>query len=85
MEVESPQSADLSKILSEIREQYEDLMERNKTEAEKWFLEKVSVSFVFYRKYCAVKFNSVKRKIYKLTLSLSSSENTGWLAVMPWI
>ncbi|PIO34765.1 hypothetical protein AB205_0220740 [Aquarana catesbeiana] len=40
VEVEAPQSADLSKILSEIREQYEDLMESNKAEAEKWFLAK---------------------------------------------
>ncbi|XP_077314613.1 keratin, type I cytoskeletal 19-like [Lithobates pipiens] len=40
VEVETPQSADLNKILSEIREQYEDLMESNKAEAEKWFLAK---------------------------------------------
>ncbi|XP_072269783.1 keratin, type I cytoskeletal 19-like [Pyxicephalus adspersus] len=40
VEVEAPQSVDLSKILDEIREQYEDLMENNKAEAEKWFLAK---------------------------------------------
>ncbi|XP_075034437.1 keratin, type I cytoskeletal 19-like [Mixophyes fleayi] len=40
VEVDAPPTADLSKMLSEIREQYEDLMESNKTQAEKWFLAK---------------------------------------------
>ncbi|KAM5135066.1 keratin, type I cytoskeletal 19-like [Mantella aurantiaca] len=40
VEVDAPQSGDLSKILAEIREQYEDLMGKNKAEAEKWFLAK---------------------------------------------
>ncbi|XP_069610993.1 keratin, type I cytoskeletal 19-like [Ranitomeya imitator] len=40
VEVDTPQTMDLSKMLSEIREQYEILMENNKAEAEKWFLVK---------------------------------------------
>ncbi|KAM8947726.1 keratin, type I cytoskeletal 19-like [Pelodytes ibericus] len=42
VEVESKPSVDLNKILSEIREQYEELMENNKIEAEKWFIAKSS-------------------------------------------
>ncbi|KAG8566398.1 hypothetical protein GDO81_013225 [Engystomops pustulosus] len=40
VEVDTPQTVDLNKVLSEIREQYEVLMENNKAEAEKWFLAK---------------------------------------------
>ncbi|XP_069809646.1 keratin, type I cytoskeletal 14-like [Dendropsophus ebraccatus] len=41
VEVDTPQTVNLSNLLSEIREQYEELMENNKSEAEKWFLAKV--------------------------------------------
>ncbi|XP_053308851.1 keratin, type I cytoskeletal 19-like [Spea bombifrons] len=40
VEVKAPPSMDLNKLLSDIREQYEELMENNKIEAEKWFIEK---------------------------------------------
>ncbi|XP_075134451.1 keratin, type I cuticular Ha5-like [Leptodactylus fuscus] len=40
VEVDAPQTMDLSKVLAEIRDQYEVLMESNKAEAEKWFLAK---------------------------------------------
>ncbi|XP_073537188.1 keratin, type I cytoskeletal 19-like [Phyllobates terribilis] len=40
VEVDTPETMDLSKMLSEIRHQYEVLMENNKAEAEKWFLAK---------------------------------------------
>ncbi|KAM4034593.1 keratin, type I cytoskeletal 19-like [Anomaloglossus baeobatrachus] len=40
VEVDTPQTIDLSKMLSEIRVQYEVLMENNKAEAEEWFLAK---------------------------------------------
>ncbi|XP_073428779.1 keratin, type I cytoskeletal 19-like [Dendrobates tinctorius] len=40
VEVDTPQTMDLSKMLSEIRDQYEVLMQNNKAEAEKWFLAK---------------------------------------------
>ncbi|XP_056403646.1 keratin, type I cytoskeletal 19-like [Hyla sarda] len=40
VEVDTPQTVNLSKLLTEIRDQYEELMENNKAEAEKWFLAK---------------------------------------------
>ncbi|KAM4622264.1 keratin, type I cytoskeletal 17-like [Discoglossus pictus] len=40
VEVEVPPAIDLTKLLSDIREQYEELMENNKIEAENWFLAK---------------------------------------------
>ncbi|XP_067354120.1 keratin, type I cytoskeletal 20-like isoform X2 [Channa argus] len=40
VEVESANSVDLSKVLAETREQYEALLKKNQTEAEKWFKSK---------------------------------------------
>lgn len=41
VEVESTESADLTKTLQEIREQYESVVTKNKVEAERWFKSKV--------------------------------------------
>ncbi|XP_056404464.1 keratin, type I cytoskeletal 42-like [Hyla sarda] len=40
VEVEAPPALDLNKVLTEIRDQYENIMANNLQEAEKWFLEK---------------------------------------------
>ncbi|XP_069809755.1 keratin, type I cuticular Ha6-like [Dendropsophus ebraccatus] len=40
VEVDAPPAMDLNKVLSEIRDQYENIMANNLQEAEKWFLEK---------------------------------------------
>ncbi|XP_069809640.1 keratin, type I cytoskeletal 17-like [Dendropsophus ebraccatus] len=40
VEVDAPPAMDLNKALSEIRDQYENIMANNLQEAEKWFLEK---------------------------------------------
>ncbi|XP_063281577.1 keratin, type I cytoskeletal 19-like isoform X1 [Pelobates fuscus] len=42
VELEMTPAVELNKLLSDVREQYEQLMENNKTEAEKWFIEKSS-------------------------------------------
>uniref|UniRef100_A0A8C5QTQ1 IF rod domain-containing protein n=1 Tax=Leptobrachium leishanense TaxID=445787 RepID=A0A8C5QTQ1_9ANUR len=42
VEVETAPSVDLNILLGDIRDQYEELMENNKIEAEKWFIEKSS-------------------------------------------
>lgn len=41
VEVDSAESVDLTKVLTEMRQQYESLMEKNKFELEKWFQTKV--------------------------------------------
>lgn len=41
VEVDSAESVDLTKVLSEVRQQYETLMEKNKTELHRWFQTKV--------------------------------------------
>uniref|UniRef100_A0A3P8TTR1 Keratin 99 n=1 Tax=Amphiprion percula TaxID=161767 RepID=A0A3P8TTR1_AMPPE len=41
VEVDSAQSVDLTKVLEEMREQYESVMVKNKLELEKWFQAKV--------------------------------------------
>ncbi|XP_022063293.2 keratin, type I cytoskeletal 19-like [Acanthochromis polyacanthus] len=41
VEVDSAQSVDLTKVLEEMREQYESVMVKNKLELEKWFQTKV--------------------------------------------
>lgn len=42
VEVDSADSVDLTKVLQEVREQYETLVQKNKLELEKWFQSKVS-------------------------------------------
>ena len=41
VEVDSPEVVDLTTVLSEVRQQYETLMEKNKAELQKWFQTKV--------------------------------------------
>lgn len=41
VEVDSAESVDLTKILEEMREQYEAVVAKNKMEVEKWFQTKV--------------------------------------------
>lgn len=41
VQVDSAESADLTKVLSEVRQQYETLMEKNKSELQRWFQTKV--------------------------------------------
>ena len=45
VEVDSPDSTDLTKVLEEMREQYETLMKNNKLELEKWYQSKVRCPF----------------------------------------
>nr|AGK23538.1 toe pad keratin 1 [Dryophytes cinereus] len=40
VEVDAPPAVDLNKVLTEIRDQYENIMANNLKEAERWFLEK---------------------------------------------
>lgn len=42
VEVDAVPQADLTKVLAEIREQYETVTEKNKRELEAWFKSKVS-------------------------------------------
>lgn len=41
VEVDSTESVDLTKVLEEMREQYESVVVKNKLELEKWFKAKV--------------------------------------------
>lgn len=41
VEVDAAPAVDLNKILTELRSQYETIMEQNAKEAERWFIEKV--------------------------------------------
>lgn len=41
VEVDAAPSVDLNKVLTELRSQYENIMEQNAKEAEKWFVDKV--------------------------------------------
>nr|XP_046261350.1 keratin, type I cytoskeletal 19-like [Scatophagus argus] len=43
VEVDSTESVDLTKVLEEVREQYESVMMKNKLELEKWFKSKVEI------------------------------------------
>ncbi|XP_030591804.1 keratin, type I cytoskeletal 19-like [Archocentrus centrarchus] len=43
VEVDSPESVDLTKILNEMREQYETVVNKNKLELEKWFQSKMEL------------------------------------------
>ncbi|XP_013865636.1 keratin, type I cytoskeletal 47 kDa [Austrofundulus limnaeus] len=43
VEVDSAESADLTKVLEEVRQQYETLMKNNKLELEKWFKSKMEI------------------------------------------
>lgn len=43
MEMDAAPGVDLTKILAEMREQYEYLAEKNRKEAEEWFFSKVGL------------------------------------------
>lgn len=48
VEVDSPPQADLSVIMAEIRDQYENLAAKNKRELEAWFKAKVRTKPLFF-------------------------------------
>lgn len=52
MEMDATPSIDLTRVLAEMREQYEALAEKNRRDAEAWFQAKVLVFLAHITRWC---------------------------------
>lgn len=52
VEMDAAPGIDLTKVLADMREQYEQLAEKNRRDCEAWFFAKVGLPFLMIMSYC---------------------------------
>uniref|UniRef100_A0A667X9I4 Keratin 99 n=1 Tax=Myripristis murdjan TaxID=586833 RepID=A0A667X9I4_9TELE len=73
VEVDCTESSDLTKVLTEVREQYEALMLKNQKEVEKWFQSKVQ-HFQTEMSSCTVEVKTFQSELSELKKTYQSTE-----------